>query len=85
MLYEVLAALWHGPADDLEVARSIEDRTGERFSRDAAARFLRTLHDGGFIDTVGDRFQPSYAINTEGSLLLARLARTLDPGEALSA
>jgi DNA-binding PadR family transcriptional regulator len=85
LLYEVLAALWDGPANDLEVARAIEDRTGERFSRDAADRYLRLIRDCGFANSSANELSPRYAITADGSQLLARLARDVDSKETVSA
>jgi DNA-binding PadR family transcriptional regulator len=75
LLYEVLATLWDGPADGSAVAAAIQDRTGERFSAEAAERYLRMLRHNGYVDADTDPFTPRYTINPEGSTLLARLAR----------
>jgi DNA-binding PadR family transcriptional regulator len=86
MIYEVLATLWEGPADDSSVARAIEERTGERFTSEAAARYLRSLRHAGYIDAHGSDLSPRYAINNDGSTLLARLARRVEePQESLYA
>jgi DNA-binding PadR family transcriptional regulator len=86
MIYEVLATLWEGPAGDSAVARAIEERTGEKFSREAAGSYLRSLRHAGYIDADNDEWSPSYTINDEGSTLLARLARQVEePEESLYA
>jgi hypothetical protein len=74
LLYEVLATLWEGPANGGAVARAIEERTGERFTKDAAERYLDMLRFCGFVDADADPWTPQYTINPHGSTLLAQLA-----------
>ncbi len=85
MLYDLLAALWEGPADDFEVARTVQARTGQRFSTEAAERYLRLLAAGGFAKAGADPLSPRYSITAEGSSLLARLAREVDTAEVVRA
>ena len=85
MLYDLLAALWDGPADEAEVARAVQVRTGQRFSTQAAQRYLRLLSESGFVRASEDPFAPRYDITTDGSTLLARLARDVELSESLSA
>jgi DNA-binding PadR family transcriptional regulator len=85
MIYEVLATLWEGPADESAVARAIEARTGEPFSPEAASRYLRSLRHSGYVDDDGGVCSPLYRINPEGSTLLARLARSITEPESIYA
>ena len=81
MLYEVLAALWEGPGNDHEIARTIEARTGARFSAEAAERYLRLLRDCGYANARDDPRGPRYTMTPDGSTLLARLAREIEEKE----
>lgn len=81
MLYEILASLWDGPGTDAEIAQAIEERTGERFSRQAADRYLRLLRHCGYAHASGDQLTPRYTMTPEGSTLLARMARAVEHTE----
>jgi DNA-binding IclR family transcriptional regulator len=84
MLYEVLVALWHDAGTDRDIAYSIWQLTGEHFSQEAAARYLRTLQACGYVDDDRHPLSPRYRINPDGSELLARLTRTVDTNEVYS-
>jgi DNA-binding PadR family transcriptional regulator len=81
MVYDVLATLWEGPSNDLQVARAIEDRLGTPCSRRLADDHLRILRTCGFVATRDAGGSPSYVLTPDGSALLARLAASIDPTE----
>jgi DNA-binding PadR family transcriptional regulator len=85
MLYDLLATLWDGPSTGADVARAMEARTGQRFSPEAAERYLRLLNGCGFAGTSANPLAPLYNITPDGSQLLARLARDVESLESISA
>jgi hypothetical protein len=76
-LYDVLAALWNGPASDADVAHEVEGRSGEPCSRNAADQHLRLLRSTGHVATRNAGGISVYALTDSGSALLSQLAGTM--------
>lgn len=85
MLYDLLATLWEGPADEATIARLVQARSGAQFSTQAAQRYLRMLSESGYVRMSEDPMWPRYDITPEGSTLLARMALEADSQETIPA